>query len=120
MREVRFKRHPAVGGHTYPWERGTLLDLLLALPVRLAFVPPLAVVNDLLSMGEMNAGMSGGASWKPLRIDQAEYEELVEELLTLPGYTIRDDPSLASLVNYEDFWRASLEREYGQELRGKD
>jgi len=110
VREVRFKRHPAVGGNTFPWERGTLLDLLLALPARLDFMPPLAVVNDILRKGEMNAGMSGGASWKPFSINDSEYAELVEELLTLPGYNVIHDPSLEVCVTYEDFWGASLDR----------
>lgn len=118
MREVRFKRHPAVGGNTFPWERGTLLDLLLALPTTLYFVPPLAVVNDMLSKGEMNAGMSGGASWKPFSIDQAEYEELLEEMLTLPGYNSARDLSLEACVTFEDYWSASRDRL--RELKGKD
>ena len=110
MREVRFKRHPAVGGHTFPWQRGTVLDLLLALPVPLDFVPPLAVINDLLSKGNINAGMSGGASWKPFSIDQAEYEELVEEMLTLPGYNFVCNPALAACATYDEFWLASDNR----------
>jgi hypothetical protein len=108
VREIRFKRHPAVGGSTFPWERGTVADLLLEILVS-DRVPPLAVVNDLLSRGEMSRGMSGGASWKPFCLDRVEYEEVVEELLTRPGSTFALAPALETCATYEDFERASLD-----------
>lgn len=110
MRDVRFKRHPAVGGSTFPWERGPIVDLLFAADPYFRHVPPLAAINELFSTGEMDNGMSGGASWKPFCIDQVEYEELVEELLTYPGRFITLEPSLEVCATYKDFERASLQR----------
>ena len=100
MRELRFKRYALLcaGGK---WERGTLKDLLFAMPYLLHdFIPPLPVLNDLLKHGVPNhiypdgllpdgkvqydAGMSGGCSWQPFEITQEEYQELVLDLLTDP------------------------------------
>jgi hypothetical protein len=74
----------------------------------------LAVINDVFSKGEISHGMSGGASWKPFHIDQVEYEEAIEELLTRPGHSIVLEPLLEACTTYEDFVRAILNR-----LRGK-
>jgi hypothetical protein len=111
MRELRFKRYVmhCAGGI---WTRGTLKDLLLAMPYVLhRFIPPFHVINYLLQHGVPNelfpdgllpngkvqcdAGMSGGCSWKPFEITREEYEELVLDLLTDPEsqFEILDAPA---------------------------
>jgi hypothetical protein len=111
MRELRFKRyvlHCADG----VWVRGTLKDLLLALPYVLhRYIPPFHILGHLFKYGVPNeffpdgllpdgkvqydAGMSGGCSWKPFEITQEEYEELVLDLLTDPRaqFEILDAPT---------------------------
>ena len=111
MREVRFKRYVmhCAGGI---WTRGTLKDLLLAMPYVLhRFIPPFNVISYLLQHGVPNeffpdgllpdgkvqydAGMSGGGSWKPFEITREEYEELVLDLLTDPEsqFEVLDAPA---------------------------
>jgi hypothetical protein len=67
-----------------PWmtpRSGSLADLVLALPyVVLHEIPPRRVLNDILVRGVLDAGMSGGCIWKPLELDQLEFEDLVGEL----------------------------------------
>lgn len=106
MKELRFKRYVmhCAGGI---WTRGTLRDLLLAMPYVLdRFIPPFHVLSYLLKHGVPNglfpdgkvqydAGMSGGCSWKPFEITQEEYEELVLDLLTDPDsqFEVLDAPT---------------------------
>jgi hypothetical protein len=111
MRELRFKYYVmhCSGGI---WTRGTLKDLLLAMPgVLHRFIPPFQVLSYLLKHGVPNeffpdgllpdgkvqydAGMSGGCSWKPFEIIREEYEELILDLLTDPEsqFDILDTPA---------------------------
>jgi hypothetical protein len=111
MRELRFKRYVmhCAGGI---WTHGTVKDLLLELPYVLhKFIPPFHVLRYLLKYGVSNeffpdgclpdgkvqydAGMSGGASWKPFEITQEEYENLVLDLLTDPDseFEVLDAPA---------------------------
>ena len=46
-------------------------------------IPPLHVLNETLLSGGDRGGMSPGTSWKPFRITEDEYQELVESLLSL-------------------------------------
>ncbi len=66
--------------------QGDIKDLVLAIPYLLhsKIVPPRSVLNEIFGKGIYDAGMSGGCSWKPFEISQEEYNELVEELLTIP------------------------------------
>jgi hypothetical protein len=73
-------------GGEFP-ERGTVADLLRAIPYLLSaqIVPPLHVVNDLLAKGSDDAGMSGGCKWEPFQLSQPEWEELVRHFQSQPG-----------------------------------
>ena len=55
---------PATGPGTIP-ERGNTVDLLLNMPYLLTsgLIPPEFVINELLSHGLDDAGMSGGVRW---------------------------------------------------------
>ncbi len=46
-------------------------------------VPPFHVLYEVLQTGGDNGGMSPGTSWRPIKIKQAEYQELVQALLDL-------------------------------------
>jgi hypothetical protein len=77
MRSVSYEvfARSALPGETV---RGTVAELLLAIPYLLALriVPPLSVMNEVLSDGVSDAGMSGGVRWEPFTIDGEEWEEV--------------------------------------------
>jgi hypothetical protein len=77
MRSVSYEvfARSALPGDTV---RGTVAELLLAIPYLLALriVPPLSVMNEVLSDGVSDAGMSGGVRWEPFTIDGEEWEEV--------------------------------------------
>jgi hypothetical protein len=123
MRELRFKRYAmhCAGG---VWVRGTLKDLLLAMPyVLYRYIPPFHVLSYLLKYGAPNeffpdgflpdgkvqydAGMSGGCSWKPFEITQEEYEELVLDLLTDPEsqFEVLDAPGEVQTYRQWSEWK---------------
>ena len=103
---MRFKPEPGVApGHSggFPWKRDTFVEFLLAIPYfeqRVSttlhgstLLPTLGALNELLSSGVVDAGMSGGCRWNPFEIEQSEYELLCEELLTDPrfGFVLPDE-----------------------------
>ena len=62
-----------------------LAEFVLDVPYLVMFgvIPPLHVLNEVLSGGGGDAGMSPGARWDPFAIDDDEYSELVAGLLAL-------------------------------------
>jgi len=46
-------------------------------------IPPLHVLNEVLQNGRSGGGMGPGTSWRPFRLSQEEYAELVSALLDL-------------------------------------
>lgn len=117
MRTVAYKVLPGMGRGKSKRE-GTLQDLLESVPYFFlkGFIPPLTVVNEILRRGRADAGMSGGCEWAPFEIDPAEYEALVEALLTTPhaGYRRVPPSAEAKLASYGAWlaWvSAELERE---------
>lgn len=104
---------PAMGAGEGPWECAPLDEFILS---TLGFVyalkyfgiiPPLHVLNEVLESGCDDAGMDGGARWKPFSVSKPEYEELVENLITNPNHEIKEDRSLWGKTNYEK-WQMSL------------
>jgi hypothetical protein len=72
------------GGGPPPREstkRGSVADLVCDIPylVVAGFIPPRHIVNQRLATGSLDTGQSGGASWPPLTLSQAEFEEVVEQ-----------------------------------------
>jgi hypothetical protein len=81
MREVVFVSMPGVGPGVGPSRKGSLVDLVVAIPyLVMSEIPPRRVLNDVLTRGFSDAGMSGGCIWEPLEIDETEYSNLVEAL----------------------------------------
>lgn len=81
MREVTFVSMPPIGPSLGPPQRGSLADLVMAIPyLVMREIPPRQVLNDVLTRGFSDAGMSGGCIWRPLEIDEGEHSELVQEL----------------------------------------
>lgn len=81
MREVVFASMPGIGPGVGPLRRGSLADLAMAIPyLVLDEIPPRQVLNDMLTRGFDDAGMSGGCIWEPLELDDNEYAELLDAL----------------------------------------
>ncbi|MGH2412041.1 MAG: hypothetical protein ACRDGS_16995 [Chloroflexota bacterium] len=104
MREVTYKVMPAIGGSNTTKKHGTLLDLVLAIPYLVVdVIPPLKVLNSVLRTGVYDAGMSGGCSWRHIEIDQKEYSELVEAILTLPHRNIVIDTQFTDCTDFSEW-----------------
>ncbi len=82
MRKLSFTILPGVGSTVHE-HHGSVLDLLVRLPYVILPgrpLPPLAVLNDTLSKGKLDAGMSGGCLWEPFELSETEYAEIVREI----------------------------------------
>ncbi len=86
-------------------EKTTVLDdFILHLPGigltirKTKLIPPLNVINELLSTGKCDAGMSGCYEWTPCKIDVDEFEQLkvsLEKALGSDSHTLeKEDLSL--------------------------
>lgn len=102
MRQIEFEVLPAIGADGER-ENGTPVELLREIPYLLVMrlLPPLAVVNDLLSRGEMDAGMSGGARWTPFALSPEEWREIAQVLKDEDGV---EDAPVAEWVQTMDDW----------------
>ena len=113
MKDVRYKIMPAVGDGEGSWEYAPLDEFLLSVPAFVyalkfyGIIPPIHILNEVLESGRDDAGMSGGAKWKPFSVSASEYGELVENLITHPTHEIQEDRSLWDKPNYEK-WQLSL------------
>jgi hypothetical protein len=106
MRNVSFSIFPAIGPRdSLERQQGTLVDLLQAMPgLRSAdIVPPLDIVNDMLSKGREDAGMSGGCEWEPFAITQSEWDEVVTSLTSDGAMRFEQPPDW---VRSADDWYA--------------
>jgi hypothetical protein len=114
MRTVRYKTHGAVGGES--WQHSSLTEFLFNIPAlshslrTLRIVPPLHVLNELLSSGISEAGMSGGCQWRSFRISDDEYAELTEDLCTLPGAGVSVDGELNECATLDEWHQRILVR----------
>ena len=95
--------------------RGSWADVLEDIPYLLlprAPVPPRHVVNEVLRTGERAAGMSGGCVWKPVELDEDEYNEVVEQLLAQPAkqYQRLDPPPWVETEEDYGYWKVEVSR----------
>ncbi len=106
MRKLRYRALPAIGPGSIPIS-GTLKSLLLEIPYLLMpcaplnIIPPLSVLNELLSRGVEDAGMSGGCKWKPFQITAEEYAELLRSLEAIPIKQLEKRFPGGSVVKYQ-------------------
>ena len=84
---LAFEVLPATGPGTIP-ESGNTVDLLLNMPYLLTsgLIPPEFVINELLSQGLNDAGMSGGVQWEPYQLRPGDFDALAQALQQ--AYTI--------------------------------
>lgn len=113
MRNIIYRYLPPIGsGGASDSVTRSLADFVEELPYFLALkmTPPLEVMNEAFSEGELDAGMSGGCTWKPFAITQEEYEELALELRNR-GIRIVETP--AWVKNRADWRIWTFELEFG-------
>jgi len=84
MRTVKYER---IEFHLDEPEQRTaqLAEFALDVPYLIyqGAIPPRHILNEVLTSGGGDAGMSPGAVWEPFSIDEGEYTALVAELLAL-------------------------------------
>ena len=86
LRWLEYEPLPGVGGGQLPTRVVRLDDFVHALPYRIGswsgrgFIPNIDELNELFRQGVRDAGMSGGARWKPFEIDREEFDALVDVL----------------------------------------
>jgi hypothetical protein len=103
MRKINYTIIPSVGPEEEQ-AKSTVLDLLKDSPYVLGqFIPPLIVLNNILESGVMDAGMSGGCTWKPFQLDATEYDELVE-VLKKEGLKAIEPPEWVTTYAYWKIW----------------
>jgi hypothetical protein len=83
-KKIKYEQHEFTWPHPIKRE-ATLAEFILDIPFILfnGVIPPLHLLNEILSSGDASGGMSPGTSWKPFEISKEEYNELVAELLAL-------------------------------------
>ncbi|MFN8374801.1 MAG: hypothetical protein U0694_18220 [Anaerolineae bacterium] len=86
-------------------------------------IPPLQILNQVFGKGGDSGGMGPVTSWRPFKIDEAEYKELVEALLNLDIIEARKthpyatfqritvDESLHQIKNYHE-WLGVVSTKY--------
>lgn len=83
---VQYSLLPGVGPGKTPAE-GTWADVLESIPYFLmpgGPIPPRHIVNEVLQLGVVDAGMSGGCEWDAVELDEEGYAAVVADLLARP------------------------------------
>lgn len=117
MKTVKYRNIYGIGESSDPWENAHLDEFLKIAPdlFYIIFVgkvlPPIAILNDLFSKNESNAGMSGHIIWKPFQIDENEYQDLVEILCTDPELNIVQDQTNNDMTSFK-LWRKKASSSY--------
>jgi hypothetical protein len=104
MEKITYYKIPATGG-SLRLKEGTVKDLLLSIPYLLnahiplqrrvkgtGVIPPLKIINEILTTGIDSAGMSGGCKWEPFQINEDIFKQLLAELTA-------DDPNYFRFIN---------------------
>lgn len=124
MRDIRFKNYAASNPGEAQWEHAPLDVFLLSTPMFVyelslfGVIPPIHVLNEIMSLGKHDAGMGGGAEWKPFKITEEEYTKLVESLIANPEYKIIEDRELWEKPNYKK-WHGALLSTHTKKVRNE-
>jgi hypothetical protein len=88
-------------------ESGSVARLLRHIPYLLlrGFIPPLAVLNEVLRSGRVDAGMSGAVAWKRFELTEDEFRDVVDELAegSGDGRTYRHEPAPDWVLTRDDW-----------------
>lgn len=122
MRDVKFRVFPGTGAAMPSWEHASLDEFLLETPVFVyelkvfGVIPPIHILNEILTTGKYDAGMGGACEWRPFEINMSEYAELVLELTTNPDHIIIEDEELKKKLNFRK-WHGALLSKYAKRVR---
>lgn len=60
----------------------SMSEFMLEAPglIPLGIIPPLHILNEILSLGQIGGGMSPGCRWSAFEINKRQYDELVSDL----------------------------------------
>src|SRR4051812_25469083 len=98
LRRVRYVRHEF---HGEPEAReSSLLAFVYDVPYfgACGVFPPFRLLNQFLARGGSEGGMSPGATWEPFSLTEAEYQDLVKAVRTVPLEILRDRTRYAHLA----------------------
>lgn len=70
--------------------------------------PSLAVINDLFSVGHMDAGMSGGLKWQPFEISEEQRRSLMDTVSRKYQIEYQRNETLESCITYADWSRKAV------------
>lgn len=106
--KLKYKILPPVGPGRFSTE-GSVADLLFDIPYFFLarIIPPMAVVNEVLPKGVVDAGMSGGCKWKPFQLDHASYAKLAADLRQMEFVTIEPPDWVTTHSDWHN-WCAEL------------
>jgi len=109
MKKLTYKLRAAMGPDDLE-RSGTLFDLLNSIPyfLRRKRLPPLVVINEILSKGVVDSGMSGGVQWTPFAIEEKEYDELAQHCESL-SFEIARPPKWVTTRSYFQIWEFELD-----------
>jgi len=109
MTKIKYVQFTATGGGKITRE-GTVLELLMTIPYLLLHhrLPPMSVINNILNVGLVDAGMSGGARWDSFILDEREFEELARDAESA-GIEITSPPSWVETRSDFQIWEFELD-----------
>ena len=104
MIQIRIKVLPAMGAAHGKWEVVEFDEFLLRHSPQLRMhisiahqFPPFHIINEELLSGGQDQGVSGGCFWKPFEIEESDYIEIKDEMITNPKLKIDYDTELEQL-----------------------
>jgi hypothetical protein len=84
MKTIRYKTHWSYIGSAVARREllsDFVLDIFYLMEVH-GIIPPIEVLNQVLQIGGNAGGMEPGTTWRPFMVDEDEYDELIDVLLT--------------------------------------
>jgi hypothetical protein len=125
MREVSYTLHEYLQPRFR--KRASLLTFVYDVPYLDAcgIFPPFHILDIILQAGGDTGGMGPGATWRPFRLPQVEYEALVAAILKTPPQEIPNSPRYAwvqlkldhdfdSILDRFDWMRAACDKHRSQ------
>jgi len=103
---------PATGPYNIP-SKGNVVELLFEIPYLFTFdlIPNLDVINSILATGNLDAGMSGGAEWKPFKIDDEAFNTLLSLLMDKePRLEYIEQPEWVVDYNSFSIWKMYVKK----------
>ncbi len=115
MRKIRYETLPPVGDGNTAIESDVLhfFEVLFPYDFQDGYIPPLRVINGILSKGVLDRGMGGGCLWNPFAITESDYEEVISELKNSPDRIHEQLDVPEWIETYDEWFVLKQERLYG-------